>query len=115
MLPSVYLSKTVVLNTQFPTKQAETFNQICLICGFCVELNGSFCGNNLPGGPDSVLTFNFVNHQRCACIILLRMNAEPGFTVSSKLTENTHLAKDFLMGFFFATHLNRIILPSQFV
>lgn len=102
MFLSVYLSKMLIWDNQFLTKQADIFLQIHLIRDIHMKFNGGFCSNSIPGSPDYVLTFSFANQQRYACIMLLQMNTEPGFKMSSKLTENIYLANTY---FFFSYFL----------
>lgn len=98
MFLSVYLSKMLIWDNQFLTKQADIFLQIHLIRDIHMKFNGGFCSNSRPGSPGYVLTFSFANQQRYACITLLQMNTEPGFKMFSKLTENIYLANTY---FFF--------------
>lgn len=101
MLLSVYLSKVLIWDIQFLTKQADIFLQIHLTRGIHMKFNGGFCSNSIPGSLDSVLAFSFANQQRYACIMLLQMNTEPGFKMFSKLTENIYLANTYIFFSYF--------------
>lgn len=100
MFLSVYLSKMLIWDNQFLTKQADIFLQIHLIRDIHMKFNGGFYSNSIPGSPDYVLTFSFANQQRYACIMLLQMNTETGFKMFSKLTENIYLANTYFLFLF---------------